>query len=89
MPLLQRKPDRLQNAVEFLANLMIPESDDGDSPASQQLRSRPIPNLARTIVMPAAVQFDRELRGRTVKIEDITINWMLAAKLVACKIPVP
>lgn len=39
--------------------------------------------------MPATVQFDRERRGRTIEIEDITVEWMLAAKFVACKISVP
>jgi hypothetical protein len=39
--------------------------------------------------MSATVQFDRELRGRTIEIEDVTVEWMLAPKFVAGKISVP
>jgi hypothetical protein len=39
--------------------------------------------------MPTTVQFDRELCGRTIEIQDVTAEWMLTAKFVACKISVP
>jgi hypothetical protein len=39
--------------------------------------------------MPTTVQFDRELCGRTIEIQDVTAEWMLTAKLVPCKILVP
>jgi hypothetical protein len=38
--------------------------------------------------MAATVQFNRELRGRTIKIEYVTVQWVLAAKFAACKVPV-
>jgi hypothetical protein len=79
----------LQDAVEFLANLMIPEPHHNDSLTSEKFRPRSIANLAHMIVMPAAVQFDRELRGRTVEIQYVTVQWMLTAKFVACKVSVP
>ena len=89
MRVLQRKPNRLQNAVEFLANLMIPESQHSDSPASEEFRPRSIPNLVRAIAVPTTIQFDREPCGRTIEIEYVGIEWVLAAKFVACKISVP
>ena len=39
--------------------------------------------------MPTTVQFDRELCGRTIEIQDVTAEWMLTEKFVACKISVP
>jgi hypothetical protein len=79
----------LQDAVEFLANLMIPKSEHNDPVASQKFRSRSIANLSGAIVMPTTVQFDRELCGRTIEIQDVTADWMLTSKFVACKISVP
>jgi hypothetical protein len=38
--------------------------------------------------MPATVQFDRELRGGTMEIEDVTVQRVLPAKLVARKVSV-
>jgi len=72
-PLLQRKPDRSQDAVEFLANLMIPKPQYKDSLTSEKFRPCSIANLTRTIVMPTTVQFDRELRGRTIEIQYVTV----------------
>ncbi len=51
-------PDCSQHAVELLANLMIPESQNKDSMAGQEFRPRLIASLACTVVMPAAVQLD-------------------------------
>jgi hypothetical protein len=39
--------------------------------------------------MPATIQFDRELCGRTIEIQDVGVQRMLASKFVACKISVP
>src|SRR5439155_12681607 len=88
-PLLQRKPDGSQDAVEFLANLMIPKPQHNDPLASQKFRPRSIANLSATIVMPATVQFDRELCGWTIGIQDVAVQRVLTAKFVACKISVP
>jgi hypothetical protein len=55
----------------------------------QECRARSIANLSDTIVMPATVQFDRALRGRTVEIQDVAVQRMLTAKFVACKVSVP
>jgi len=79
----------LQDAVEFLANLMIPKSEHNDPFSNQRFRSRSIANLSGAVVMPTTVQFDRELCGRTIEIQDVTAEWMLTAKFVACKISVP
>ena len=77
--LLQRKPDRLQDAVEFLANLMIPKLQHNDPLASQKFRPISISNLCDTIVMATTVQFDRELCGRTIEIQDVAVQRMLTA----------
>src|SRR6266700_7889923 len=68
---------------------MIPKPQHNDPLASQKFRARSVANLSDTIVMPATVQFDRELCGRTIEIQDVAIQWMLTAKFVACKISVP
>jgi hypothetical protein len=38
--------------------------------------------------MAATVQFDRELRDRTIEIHDVAVQRMLTSKFVACKISV-
>ena len=68
---------------------MIPESQHNDSMASQKLGPRSIAILARTVVVPAAVQLDAELRAWTIEIQDVTVERMLAAKFVAREISVP
>jgi hypothetical protein len=75
--------------VELLANLMVPESQHNDSMASQEFRSRPIANLPCTIVMSTAIQFNGQLCAGTIEIQDVVVEGMLAAKFMACKIPVP
>jgi hypothetical protein len=39
--------------------------------------------------MSSAVQFDSQLCARTVEIQDVILEWMLAAKFVACELAVP
>src|SRR5438093_3751517 len=68
---------------------MIPKSQHNDPFAGQEFRPRSIANLSDTIVMPATVQFDRELCGRTIEIQDVAVQRMLPAKFVTCKISVP
>jgi hypothetical protein len=38
--------------------------------------------------MATTVRFDRELCDRTMEIHDVTAEWMLTSKFVACKISV-
>jgi hypothetical protein len=86
---LECEPDCPQHAVELLANLMIPESQHNKSMAGQEFRPRSIASLVRRIVMPAAVQLDGELCARTIEIQDVTVERMLAAKFVSREISVP
>jgi hypothetical protein len=70
------------------------ESDDSKiaaqlSLATQEFRARSIVNLSDVIVMTATVQFDRELCGRTVEIQDVAVQRMLLARFVTGKISVP
>ena len=83
------EPDCSQDAIEFSANLMIPESQHNDSMAREEFRPRAIANLPRTIVMSTAVQFDSQLCAGTIEIQDVIFERMLPAKFVACEISVP
>jgi hypothetical protein len=65
---------------------MIPESQHNDSTPSQ---ARSIANSACLIVMSAAVQFDSQLCVRTIEIQDVIVERVLAAKFAARKISVP
>ena len=47
--------DCSQDAIEFSANLMIPESQHNDSMAREEFRPRAIANLTGTIIVPTAV----------------------------------
>jgi hypothetical protein len=62
---------------------MIPKPQNRDSVISENLRAPFIANLTKPIIMAAAIQFDRELCRRTIKIECIAAEWMLAAKFVS------
>jgi len=67
---------------------MIPKSDDCNSFVREELLSRLISHLPTTVVMSAAIQFDRELRGRTVEIEGVRINWVLPTEFIAREVAV-
>ena len=68
---------------------MIPESQHNDSMPSQEFRARSIANLASTAVMSAAVQFDSQLCARTIEIQDVIVERVLAAKFVLGEISIP
>ncbi len=52
---------------------MIPKPQHNDPLTSQKFRPRSIANLSDTIVMPATVQLDCELCGRTIEIQNVTV----------------
>ena len=56
--------------------------------ASQQFSPFLITNLSCLVIMPTAVEFDRQFRSRTIEIEDVGIDRVLSPKLVTCKIAV-
>jgi len=58
----------LQDAVEFLANLVIPEPEHNNSVTIEEFRPPVIANPTCTMAMPAAVQLNGELCGRTIEI---------------------
>ena len=55
MALLERTPDRLQNAVEFFVHLIIPKSDDSDCFFGEELFALLITYLPTTVIMPSAI----------------------------------
>jgi hypothetical protein len=67
---------------------MIPKPQHGDSLISEDLRAPFITNLTKPIIMPAAIEFDRELCCRTIEIECVRADWVLTAKFVSGKISV-
>lgn len=64
---------------------MIPESQHDDSMASEEFRARSIANLACTVVMFSAVQFDSQLCAGTIEVWDVVSERMLAAKLYSLR----
>jgi len=70
------------------------ESDDSRI-SPRQLHGEPeIPSafgreLACTVVMSSAVQLDSQLCVRAIEIQDVIVEWMLAAKFMPRKISVP
>jgi len=57
--------------------------------ASEEFGARLIPDLAALIIVSATIQFHRELRSRTIKIENVRIERMLTSKFIAGKSAVP
>jgi hypothetical protein len=55
LSLAECEPDCSQDAIEFSANLVIPESQHNDSMAREEFRPRAIANLTGTIIVPTAV----------------------------------
>jgi hypothetical protein len=68
---------------------MIPKAQHGDSMISEDLRAPFITNLTKPIIVPATIEFDRELCCRTIEIECVAAEWMLTAKFVSRKISIP
>jgi len=68
---------------------MIPESQHDDSMASEEFRARSIANFTGTVVMSSAVLFDSQLCARTIEIQDVFVERMLAAKFVVGEISIP
>jgi len=60
----------------------VPESQHDNSMASQKFRARSVANLACTVVMSSAVQLDSQLCVRAIEIQDVIVEWMLAAKFM-------
>jgi hypothetical protein len=89
LSLLECEPDCSQHAIELLANLMIPESQNNDSMASLEFRPSSIASLACTVVMSAAIQLDGQLCAGTIEIQDVIVERILAAKFVTREISVP
>jgi hypothetical protein len=89
LPLFEREPDCLQHAIELLANLMIPKSQHCDSLLGEKLLPCLVAHLAGSIVVPAAIELDRELRSGTIEIEYVWVQRMLSAEFVACEVSVP
>jgi hypothetical protein len=79
----------LARRYRVLGDLMIPESQHNDSMAREEFRPRAITNLACTIIMSTAVQFDTQLCAGTIEIQDVIVERMLPPKFVACEISVP
>jgi hypothetical protein len=57
--------------------------------AGQELGPSLIMNPAYSIIMTATIEFDCQSRSRTIEIEDVSIDRMLAPEFVAREIPVP
>jgi hypothetical protein len=55
LSLFECKQDCSQDAIEFSANLVIPEPQHNDSMARKEFRPRAIANLTGTIIMSTAV----------------------------------
>jgi hypothetical protein len=68
---------------------MIPKPDDCNPFVREELLSPLISRLPTMAVMSAAIQLDRELRGRTVEIECVRINRMLSTEFIACEVAIP
>jgi hypothetical protein len=68
---------------------MIPKPQQFDSAASKEFSSFLIAKMAHLIVMSATIEFDRQLCARTIEIDDIRIDGMLAPEFITGKISIP
>lgn len=72
--------DHRQNAVQMIANIRGPDAQNLNPLHFQPCgSSRVVSDLIR-IVVPRAVNFNREARGMAVKVEDVGADRMLAAE---------
>ena len=86
---LQRPPNRLANGVVFAAQSGIPEAKHFDAARLQPGVTLHIFGLLSGRAVLEAVQFDVQPGFQTKEIQDVGPKWMLPAKFMACKIPVP
>ena len=80
-PAMQRRPDVQQHALPVLAPLMIPKPQLFDPLVLQELCSHFIPAALIRKAVDKTIQFDGKSRRRTVKIDKVRGERMLAAKL--------
>jgi hypothetical protein len=81
-------PNRSKNAIKLFANLMVPESNDGNPLPGQKLPSRPVALFARRIRMARSIQFDGKFQRRTIEIQDVRIDWMLPPEFVTGEVAI-
>jgi hypothetical protein len=68
---------------------MVPESQHLNSTAGYNFLSSTIVHQSVLIIMTAPIEFDAQFHSRAIEVDYVRIDRMLAAKLVACKIPIP
>ena len=67
---------------------MIPKANDENSFSAQKFISCPIAPFAKAIAMTRTIQLDRQFSGRTVEIQHVAIDGMLAPKFIAREISI-
>jgi hypothetical protein len=68
---------------------MIPESQHLNSVADEKFFTSVIPYQCALIVMTAAIQLNRQLCSRAIEVEYVSVQRVLATKLVTCEIAIP
>ncbi len=87
--LLECEPDCPQDAVKSSANLMIPESQYTNSMPWLAIPSGFDHEFGPHGSYAPAVQLDSWLCARTIEIQDVIVERMLATKFVAREVSVP
>src|SRR6266568_360382 len=82
---IQRAPDGLEDGFPVQQDFMIREAHDPDRERRQELLPRPVSQCTVQAEVLAAVSLDRELRRRTVEVEHVGPDGMLASELEAAE----
>jgi hypothetical protein len=80
--------DCLQNALEIIENLVVPEPQHTNSSSLEESRPLLIPRSCGGFVVLSAIQFNRQPGFMAIKIDHIRLNGVLAAEFAAHETPV-
>src|ERR1700730_268189 len=72
--------DLVPNPFDVLEHVIVPKTEHGYSFAAQPLRPTCVMSLMRLLIVLTAVDFNGELQRRTIKVDNVFAERMLATK---------
>jgi hypothetical protein len=78
----------LQDAIELLANLVIPKPQHRQASFGEKTISRSVAPSRFLVIVAASIEFNNEPRFRAVKVDDVRIDRVLSPEFVAAEISI-
>ena len=86
--MLECRPNSFQNAIQLFGDLGIPKSQDSNTFALEKFCSFLIERLLTRKIVTTAIELDREMSLRAVKIKYVRLDRMLSPKFPTLELPI-